>query len=282
MALVGKWFGRRISLAMGVYSILVVIGFIIAFTVFGAAIPKYGWRTAWQTFGCVILFGVAPLGWVAVRATPGCVGLSGEFEKETGTQVVGMTCSEALRTPAFWLFDLSSAFFGMLLGGIMLFYESILQERGFGAHTRDLVLVIQTAAGLIASFLGGWAGMRWSLGKLMALAMALPAGALVLLANISSQTGVIVYAVTMGIAGALVTVIFFSIWSHAYGQAHLGKIQGVAQGLCIVAGAFGPRVLAQVHVITGLYAPAFLAYAALSAGLGVWAWLVPIPRGIRN
>lgn len=282
MALVGKWFGRRISLAMGIYSILVVIGFIIAFAAFGAAIPKHGWRHAWQTFGCVILFGVAPLSWIAVRATPEAVGLSGEFNKEADTQVQGMTCNEALRTPAFWLFGLSSALFGMLIGGVMLFYESILRERGFGTHTRDLVLVIQTAAGLVASFVGGWAGMRCSLGKLMALAMAMLTGALVLLASISSQTGVVVYAATMGIAGALVTVIFFSIWSHAYGQAHLGKIQGVAQGLCIVAGAFGPRILAQVHVTTGSYTPAFLAYAALSAGLGAWAWFVTIPRGIKQ
>lgn len=44
MAVVGKWFGRRLSLAMGVYSILVVIGYIIAFPVFGSAIARVGWR----------------------------------------------------------------------------------------------------------------------------------------------------------------------------------------------------------------------------------------------
>jgi MFS family permease len=278
MALVGKWFVRRITLAMGVYSILVVIGYIVAFLLFGPAIAKHGWRGPWQSFGCVILFGIAPVSWLAVRASPEAVGVSGDFKSASESEVSSTTWNGALRTQAFWCFGLSSAIFGMLIGGIMLFYESILRERGFDARVRDLVLGLQTLAGLFASFVGGWAGLRWSLGKLLAIAMALLAGALVLLANVSSMTGVIVYATAMGIAGALVTVIFFSIWGHAFGRVHLGKIQGMAQGLCIVSGAFGPRILAQVQEGRGSYVPAFYAFAVLSAGLGAWAWFVPIPR----
>ena len=279
MALVGKWFGRRITLAMGVYSILVVIGYIVAFLLFGPAIAKHGWRGPWHAFGCVILFGIAPVTWLAVRATPEAVGLPGDLNFGSGIEASGTTWIEALRTQAFWSFGLSSACFGMLIGGIMLFYESILRERGFDARVRDMVLGIQTLTGLIASFVGGWAGLRCSLGKLLALAMAVLAGALVLLPNLSSLPSVIVYATAMGGAGGLVTVIFFSIWGHAFGRAHLGKIQGIAQGLCIFLGAFGPRILAQVQEVKGSYVPAFYAFAVLTAGLGLWAWFVPIPRG---
>ena len=74
------------------------------------------------------------------------------------------------------------------------------------------------------------------------------------------------------------TVIFFSIWGHAFGRAHLGQIQGIAQGLCIVAGAFGPRILNQLQIINGSYSPAFHAYAGVSLLLGLWAWFVPILR----
>ena len=87
----------------------------------------------------------------------------------------------------------------------------------------------------------------------------------------------ILYAAAMGAAGALVTVIFFSIWGHAFGRAHLGQIQGIAQGLCIVSGAFGPRILAQIQHISGSYASAFYAFAGVSLLLGLWAWFVPIP-----
>jgi MFS family permease len=278
MALVGKWFGRRISLAMGVYSILVVIGYIVAFLLFGAAIAHHGWREPWNLFGCVIPFGIAPLAWLAVRPTPESVGLQGDFQPQPHARPAGVTADQALRTQAFWLFGLSSAFFGLFFGGIMLFYESILRELGFDTHVRDMVLGIQTFSGLLASFLGGGIGLRWSLGKLMAIAMALVTGSLLLLANLSSMTQVILYAAAMGAAGGLVTVIFFSIWGHAFGRAHLGQIQGIAQGLCIVSGAFGPRILAQIQFINGSYAPAFYAFAVVSLLFGLWAWFVPIPR----
>ncbi len=278
MSLVGKWFGRRISFAMGVYAILVVIGYIIAFLLFGAAIARHGWRDPWGIFGRVILFGIAPLAWFTVRPTPESVGLEGDFERQSDVRPAGMTAAQALQTQAFWLFGLSAAFFGLFFGGIMLFYESILRERGFEPHVRDTALGAQTLAGLVASFVGGGIGLRWSLGKLMAATMALLAGSLLVLANLSSMAEVLLYAAAMGAAGGLVTVIFFSIWGHAFGRAHLGQIQGIAQGLCIVFGAFGPRILAQIQIINGSYSRAFYAFAAISLLLGAWAWFVPIPR----
>ena len=51
LALVGKWFARRLNFAMGIYSLLVGIGFIIAFPSVGGAVLKFGWRTAWLGVG---------------------------------------------------------------------------------------------------------------------------------------------------------------------------------------------------------------------------------------
>ena len=47
LALVGKWFSRRLSLAMGVYALVMSIGFMAAFPAVGAAIQASGWRVAW-------------------------------------------------------------------------------------------------------------------------------------------------------------------------------------------------------------------------------------------
>ena len=51
LALVGKWFRRGLNYAMGVYSLLVGIGFIAAFPAVGAAVVKFGWRAAWSGVG---------------------------------------------------------------------------------------------------------------------------------------------------------------------------------------------------------------------------------------
>ncbi len=42
---------------------------------------------------------------------------------------------DALQSPAFWVFALSSSLFGLVYSGIALFNQSILEERGFDATT---------------------------------------------------------------------------------------------------------------------------------------------------
>src|SRR5437870_7994252 len=70
LALVGKWFGRGFNYAMGVYSLLVGIGFIAAFPSVGNAVVAFGWRAAWSGVGWALLLVLAPLAWLAVRNGP--------------------------------------------------------------------------------------------------------------------------------------------------------------------------------------------------------------------
>ena len=88
-----------------------------------------------------------------------------------------------------------------------------------------------------------------------------------------------VQAVAMGIAGGFVMVVFFSFWGRAYGPAHLGRIQGAAQAMTVLASAIGPLFLALWVETTGSYAAAFYALAAVVAVLAIAAALVPIPAG---
>jgi hypothetical protein len=76
-------------------------------------------------------------------------------------------------------------------------------------------------------------------------------------------------------------VVFFSFWGRAYGQAHLGRIQGAAQALTVLASALGPLVLAWSVAATGSYATAFYALAAGVIALGAAAAAVAIPAGAR-
>src|SRR6266540_2400789 len=46
LTIVGQWFMRRLSLAMAVYTIILSVGFMIAFPVVGAAVLRGGWRAA--------------------------------------------------------------------------------------------------------------------------------------------------------------------------------------------------------------------------------------------
>ncbi len=276
LTMVGQWFVKRLSLAMGIYTVVMSMGFMAAFPAVGAIVTGSGWRQAWSGVGVALLV-LVPIAWLMVRHTPESSGLTLDGERqstELQESLTGATLRQALMTPAFWVFALSSSVYGLIASGIALFNESILAERGFAAGIYHNTLAITALAALAGNFLGGWLAEKWRMNRLMALAMALLAGALLALPHVQTETHVVVWAVAMGLAGGFVIVLFFSFWSRAFGRAHLGKIQGAAQSLTVVASAVGPLLLAECVKRTGSYAVMFYTLSLVVATLGVSAWLV--------
>ncbi|MGE0102173.1 MAG: MFS transporter [Blastocatellales bacterium] len=278
LTIVGQWFSRRLNMAMAIYTIILSVGFMIAFPVVGSMVGSAGWRQAWAGVGGAILFGLVPLGWLLIRRSPENIGLALDGghhrDSQPEDEKTGHTLGQALRTTAFWVFALGSAVYGLIASGIALFNESILAEIGFDAATYHRSLVITALTALAGNFLGGWLTTRWSLNRLMALAMALLAASLVALPSLRTQMHVAAYAAVMGIAGGFIMVIFFSYWGRAYGRAHLGKIQGAAQTLTVLASAVGPLLLAECVTRTGSYAVLFYLLALVVCLLGIAAWAI--------
>jgi MFS family permease len=299
LALVGKWFARRLNQAMGVFALLVGIGFVIAFPLVGQAVQASGWRAAWSGVGLTLLL-LAPIAWVTVRNDP----LDGRSKSAEATTPDGrrvadvdtftrdvedirvqpsdLTVWAALGSAAFWVFALSSSVFGLVYSGIALFNQSILEQRGFDASTYYQVLVISTMLGLVANFVGGWLATWWPIQRLMGLGMGVLAIALLALPHVRSHTHVVLYAVAMGIAGGIVTVVFFSVWGQVFGRSHLGRIQGCAQMMTVLASAVGPLILATTLERTGSYDPIFYGLSAAVVALGVGAWCVSLPHRDRR
>lgn len=283
ITIVGKWFVRRINQAMAIYTVALSVGFMLAFPAIGALVIRNGWRMTWWTIGLALLFGLTPLSLLLVRRSPESCSLQPDGDQVQQDQrqdqtsdeaTVGFTLGQALATARFWVFGLASAVYGLVASGIGLFNESILAERGLGAATYHRSLVIVALTALVGNFLGGWLTSRWRMNRVLAMSMILLAGSLVALPHVRTQAHVAAYAVVMGLAGGFVIVIFFSFWSHAYGRAHLGKIQGVAQALTVVASAVGPLLLAECVNRTGSYAAMFYVLTLVVLLLAFSAWRV--------
>jgi MFS family permease len=282
LALVGKWFSRRLSLAMGVYAIVMSLGFMAAFPAVGALVQSSGWRAAWQAVGIALVFVCAPLFAVFVRSTPEDLRqeVDGTHAPDDANPAdAGTTLAGALRSPAFWVFALSSSVYGLVASGIALFNESILAERGFDPRTYYNTLVVTALTALLGNLAGGAFAAKGSLRRLLAVAMVLLGGALAGLPHVTTWIQVMVYAVVMGLAGGFMMVVFFSFWGRAYGRAHLGRIQGAAQILTVLASAVGPLLLAQCVAGTGSYAAGFYALAAVVGALALATVIVTVPAG---
>jgi MFS family permease len=279
IALVGQWFRRRLSLAMGIYSILLSMGFMIAFPLVEAGVKAGGWRNAWFVVGCSVLV-LTPAALLLVRSSSGSVGLDDdELTAQPGrSEAGGHTLGEALATPAFWIVGISSALYLLVASGIGLFNERILAELGFdrGLYIKTLVTTALTA--LAGNFLGGWLAERGSARGLLATSMAMLAAGLIALPHLRTVGAVYAQAVLMGVAGGFVTVIFFAFWGRTYGRAHLGQIQGMAQAMTVVGSAVGPLALAWCHSAFGSHAPVFRVLAAAVAVMAVLAAFMPSVR----
>jgi hypothetical protein len=102
------------------------------------------------------------------------------------------------------------------------------------------------------------------------------------LPQLQTLAHVYLYMVAMAFVGGIVTVVFFGVWPHLYGQTHLGQIQAAAQTLTVFASAVGPPLLAEAKDRTGSYALIFQGFAVVAAALGIWLWVVTTPHRVLN
>ena len=285
LAMIGKWFRRLLTRAMAMYALVMSIGFMVAFPIVGAIVQSSGWRVAWAAIGACLVFGLAPIAWLFDRSTPESIGVDvdggGTHEDVTLASDAQTTLSEALRSPAFWVFALASSVYGLVASGIGLLNESILVERGFTPDIYYTALAVTAITGLVGNFAAGALAGRTSLRTILVTALLVLAAGLAALAHVSTNAHVMAQAVAMGVAGGFIMVVFFSFWGRAYGRAHLGRIQGAAQILTVLASAVGPLFLAMWSDATGSYAVAFYVLAVVVLILALAAAVVPVPPGAR-
>ena len=70
LAMPGKWFRRQLTWAMGVYALVMSVGFMLAFPAVGAVVQARGWRVAWASVGAALVFGLAPIAWLSSGESP--------------------------------------------------------------------------------------------------------------------------------------------------------------------------------------------------------------------
>lgn len=275
LALIGRVGGPKPGLVIGVYSTLVAAGFMAAFLGIKEALDggDLGWRDVWAGIGYAVAAG-GLLAALVVR-TPA---KDGPDSCGSARPEGGATLLQALLTPAFWLFALAVSFYGLVAAGQSLFGQSILAERQFEPSVFRTITAISPLVGLAANLTTGLLATHVRLGRLLAVAMLLLGTALASFPFLTTLVEVYAYAAVLGVAGGMITTIFFGVWRKAYGTAHLGQIQGAAQLLTVLASALGPLLLAGGLRASGSYAPVIQGFAVVSAVFAVAAWFTPLPH----
>jgi cyanate permease len=140
------------------------------------------------------------------------------------------------------------------------------------------MMAFLTGVGLLANLIGGKLATRQHCGLLLSAGLGILAVSLAAFPSIQSAGQLRLYGSAMGFVGGLITVVHFAAWGHFFGRSELGRIQGVAQVVSVIASATGPVLIATSHDSRGSYLPIFYRFAVFVCALSIAAALVRVPR----
>ncbi|HEY4260062.1 MAG TPA: MFS transporter [Schlesneria sp.] len=282
ITMVGKWFKGPMTLPMAVYTLLLSMGFAYSFQLAKPYAAPMDWREIWGGMGWLLLLVMTPLALllprerIVPRAADAKLGLDGQGPDATKAET-GFTLFQAMCTPTFWVFGLSISVIALIGSGNSLFNESVLKQQGFSTAVYYNLATLTGTVALIFKLPVGWIGQRCPLNMMNAVGLFILAACLFWFPFVRTETTITLYGILMGVSGSITTILFFSIWGQAYGRAHLGLIQSVAQMMTVLASALGPKVFAECFDRFGSYVPAFQILAGIVALLAVWSLLVRVP-----
>lgn len=275
ISLVGRWMPQRSHAGMAVMTVLMTILFMTVFIIC-KEFADANWRTLWSAIGLSVLALAVPA-WLIVR-DPQIVEVNAEHAAHIRASLGGYRWQEALMTPAFWALSGSICLFSFTTSGLSLFNESILLRQNLNSQAYYDSLAIGAMVGLLGNMTAGLLSAWVSPTRIASAAMLLLSGSLGFLTFVQNYQGMVVFASLNAFAVGMLTVVFFSSWVALYGLRDLGKINGLAQMLTVLASAFGPLVFAQAFVMLESYRPLLWALAGLSLGMSAWAFVVRLPE----
>ena len=267
---VGKWFNSRLGIALGIFSALVAMGFATTVPLVGGLIDQQSWRNCWLGIG-VVLFLFSAIAFATIPTKRVAASSAQNDEDSIGWQ-------KAIQTATFWTFTLSVALYYLVMSGLTLFCESVLNELGFGRQVYIAAMVSMLGAGLAGNFLIGWLSAKWKTNRLLAGSLILLAIVLLGLPHLQTTGQVILLFTLYGICGGAFAVLFFVGYGKAFGPKHLGRIQGIAQAIGVVASALGPKLLADTQAATGSYWLVLRILGLVAIAFAIVTWCTPMFR----
>ena len=276
------WFTRNRGTALGLVSAVGAAGISLAPLLLTPLISEQGWRTAWAVEGILVWVVVVPLAWWGIKDHPSDLGQQPDGDHRTtgspSTPVTwGLSRSEAVRTPFFWLIAAAVATSGALSTAIAFHQISLLGERGLSTAEAAANFLPQMAAGLAATLLTGMLidriNPRWAtFVSMISMTIGLLIGTVV-----SSGWSAIAFGIVIGFAGGSIRTLEAATFPLYFGTAHLGSIRGIVAAISVGSTAVGPVTFATVYDHAGSYAPALIGSAAIPAVVAVFALIVAPP-----
>ncbi len=254
---VAKWFNARRGRALGIAAMGTPAGNLLLIPIAQFIIDAYGWRTAWVVLGGLLVAVAAPACAIFMRKDPESLGLRVDGAPalaETETQAAqrkvteeddGWTVRQAMRSQAFWLLVIATAFTGIVTQGTLVHRVPFWQDIGIAS---GYVAAGTAMAPLLVVIAGLWFGIladRWPVGRIGLLGgiiTALSAAPMIVATN---NVGLLViHNVLWGIGQGANNTVANVVWPSYFGRKYLGSIRGIIFPVAIGTAAISAPLFA--------------------------------------
>ena len=261
---IGKWFDYRRGLALSLSGVVTAFAFSAAPRGLDLLVARFDWDGAWMLLGGLTLTVMAMAAWLFVRDNPEECGLTMDGDASLATRGKAhvdsvlhhdFTRGEAVRTWAFWMFNLSFVFISFHSTSFTFHIESIGAEAGRARSQVFGYFVPMSIVSVATNLVCGWLSARTRL-KLHLVAMNIGSLIGVLgLVYLDTALGVVAFIFGNGMGGGFFVALSGIVWPRFYGRQWLGAISGLGMASMVVASGVGPLVFSLSLRLTGSYEP---------------------------
>lgn len=274
---------RNRGLLLGLTSSLGAAGISLFPLLAEGLINVLGWRYTFVAEGVLIWVVVLPVAWWGLRGVhaSGQQAASSATQQGEGEAGASWPIGAIVRTSMFWAMAGAIACSGLVSTAVFFHQISVLGEQGLTPVQAAANFLPQTFAGLASALLFGFVVDRFSPKVLLSVAMALHAGALMLLPWVEAGPGALVYGIALGAAASGARTVESAALPFYFGTATLGTLRGLTQSVAVASTAVGPILLSLAHEWAGSYRPGVLGLALLCALVAVAVCFARPPRDVR-
>jgi MFS family permease len=265
-ALANRWFSQRRGLVVGILGAGSSAGALIWVPVMMGMTLNFGWRSA-MLLGAILLLALVPLVLLIVRDSPKAIGVQAYGAEnapasDAATDARSTPMSEALRTQDFWL--LAGSFFvcGYTSNGLIgthLIPHAV--EHGFTENVAAGALALIGAFNVVGTICSGYLTDRFNPRRLLAIYYAFRAASLVLLPAVTSEMGLIFFAVLFGLDYIATVPPTVALTAERFGRANLATVFGWISFTHMVGGAIASYASGVSRDFFGDYTLAFIVAA---------------------
>lgn len=287
-SIVPHWFVKRRGLTM----MLAALGGTVASAVYPLLndflITSFGWKIAYRTIGIMGIVLFVPLAYLLLYDKPEDIGLypdnvreddedSYSFAEVMADDKNSFELEQVIKTPAFWILLFIMAQSSFVGTGVTFNFVSILNENGYDRLFAARILGIAPVFGFFATIFIGTIIDKLKKPNIL-LGFALIANGLAYLALLSASTvAPYIYAVTLGLSGAMVRFIASYLRPSYFGRKHIASILGLFAIINVIASGLGVLPFGIVYDNFGTYKGILTAVACSPIIVGLLSFTLRKP-----